>query len=95
MSDLLDELVAIAIRHAPSADAMRAMRIRAEMGWQPIETAPLTGKVVLAWYPAYGPVAAFYDPKTSRWTPVHEAFPLKGMGEPTHWQEYVSPTATW
>ena len=81
--DALERLVAE--QQAPDGDDMRALitRLRAaeaRTAWQPIETAPRDGTLVLAWHPWWMGPDAVRCGRSGVWTA--DGHPVC---EPTHW----------
>ena len=62
--------------------------------WQPIETAPKDGTVVLLWvdnYPEFGSYSApFFEGDEGYWQERSECVPLTDP-EPTHWARILPP----
>jgi len=94
--DLTEAYAAMRAVLAPLLDQARAEGRREAGAWQPIETAPKDGTVILAWIPAHegdkpevAPVR-WQSHVTGRW--VHDAsdWTLEAP-MPTHWQPLPAP----
>jgi hypothetical protein len=55
------------------------------MTWQPIETAPKDGTVVLLWHNNFHPTIGWYDRGIKLWQEVWEHKWEVGGGQPTQW----------
>ena len=61
--------------------------------WQPIETAPKTGKWILAWWENLTdvPFVVFFHTPTKEWREPFTGDAFKGFGKPSHWMPLPEP----
>jgi hypothetical protein len=76
--------------HATSVhDQMRAALIAADRAaWQPIETAPRSGEVVLLWAPDFDRPRTGWTYANDPWQDIRDS-----NAEPTHWRPLPAPPA--
>lgn len=69
----------------------------AEMGWQPIETAPKDGMNFLAWFPSRKRHCVAWRQRHTLdgdlWASFLDAYPDRWSDQPTHWMPLPAPPA--
>src|SRR5512147_1058689 len=77
---------------SPYGDTLEGLRLGGTMDWQPIETAPEDGRLVLLWWPEWNmPVVGWFNGDWVLWhTPKAQVSPSSKI-DPTHWLRLPDP----